>query len=63
MDEIVFVVEEDKVEGVYNAYSIGQSIFTFGKDENELLKNIYEAVACHFEDGKSPAIIRLQKAF
>jgi hypothetical protein len=58
MNEIIFLIEED-VEGGYNARALGESIFTFGKDKDELLANVREAVECHFDEGKAPKIIRL----
>ena len=58
MNEIFFLIEE-AVEGGYNARAIGESIFTQGDTFEELKANIREAVQCHFEEGKSPKIIRL----
>jgi hypothetical protein len=58
MTEIVFLVEE-AAEGGYTARALGQSIFTEAETPDELRKNVREAVACHFEDGAGPRIIRL----
>jgi predicted RNase H-like HicB family nuclease len=58
MTEIVFVVE-DAAEGGYTARALGQSIFTEAETLDELRQNVREAVACHFEDGAGPRVIRL----
>ncbi|MBK0377915.1 2-oxoisovalerate dehydrogenase [Mucilaginibacter segetis] len=58
MNELFFLVEES-LEGGYTAKAIGESIFTEGENMDELRNNIREAVQCHFDDGKSPKIIRL----
>ncbi len=53
------MIEEDEVDGGYQAKALGEAIFTFGKNKEELLHNIREAVDCHFDEGKAPKIIRL----
>ena len=58
MNEIIFLIEED-IEGGYNARALDQSIFTFGRDKEELLANVREAVKCHFDQVQAPKIIRL----
>jgi predicted RNase H-like HicB family nuclease len=58
MTELIFVVEEAP-EGGYAAKALGEPIFTQGEDLEELHKNVREAVACHFEEGKGPAMLRL----
>ena len=37
----------------------GYDIFTDGENEEELKKNIRDAVHCHFDEGKAPQIIKL----
>ena len=59
MEEIIFVVEEDESDGGFNARALGEPIFTFGKDKDDLLRNIREAVEVHFEKENTPKIIRL----
>ena len=56
--EIIFEVL-DSPEGGYEARALGYSIFTEGDTEDELRTMVRDAVHCHFEDGDSPAIIRL----
>jgi hypothetical protein len=56
--EIIFIVK-DSPEGGFEAHALGESIFTEGDTLEGLKKNIREAVICHFDEGKSPAIIRL----
>ena len=58
MDEIVFVVEQAP-EGGYTARALGESIFTEADTLEELRSLVQDAVHCHFDDGKSPKIIRL----
>ncbi len=59
MNELVFLIEEDP-EGGYTARALGESIFTEGDTEEELLANIRDAVHCHFErDDEMPKMLRL----
>jgi len=57
-NEIIFIVEESP-EGGWTARALGHSIFTEAESEDELKKNIKEAISCHFEEGNSPKILRL----
>ena len=56
--EIIFSVQESP-EGGYEARALGYSIFTQGDTMDELRRNVREAVHAHFDEGKSPAAIRL----
>ena len=58
MSEIVFLVEE-AAEGGYSARALGESIFTQAETIEALRQNVRDAVHCHFEAGKGPAVIRL----
>ena len=58
MNEIIFVVEEAP-EGGFTARALGESIFTEADSMEELHSQIRDAVRCHFEEGKSPKVIRL----
>jgi len=59
MSEIVFLVEEDPGGG-YTARALGESIFTEGDTEEELKKNVKDALRCHFADeSEIPPVIRL----
>ena len=58
MNEIIFVVEEAP-EGGLSARSLGESIFTQAECVEELHERVRDAVRCHFEEGKSPRMIRL----
>jgi predicted RNase H-like HicB family nuclease len=58
VNELIFVVE-DAAEGGYSARALGFSIFTHGDSLDELRSNVREAVACHFDDGQRPKVIRL----
>lgn len=58
MNEILFLVEE-AAEGGYNAKALGEAIFTEADTLEELRGNIKEAVACHFDEGQVPKLIRL----
>lgn len=58
MNEIFFLVE-DAPEGGYAAKALGESIFTVADNLDELHSNVRDAVRCHFEEGKTPKMIRL----
>ena len=58
LSEIIFEVTE-AVEGGYNARALGYSIFTQGDDWHDLKAMVKDAVACHFDDGLAPKIVRL----
>ncbi len=58
MNELIFLVEE-ALEGGYTARALGQSIFTEADTLDELRANIREAVECHYDEGKAPAVLRL----
>ena len=58
MGEIIFLVE-DAAEGGYCARALGYSIFTEAESIDELRSNVRDAIACHFDAGETPKIIRL----
>ena len=58
MSEIIFLVE-DAPEGGFSARALGHSIFTAANTEPELQAMVKDAVACHFDEGEAPKIIRL----
>jgi hypothetical protein len=58
MNEIIFIVE-DAPEGGFIARALRESIFTEADSLQELHDAIRDAVHCHFDEGKCPAIIRL----
>ncbi len=58
MNELIFIVEVAP-EGGFTARALGESIFTEADTLEELRRQIRDAVACHFEDGKGPGILRL----
>ena len=58
MNEIIFLVTEAP-EGGYCARALGEPIFTEAENVDDLRRNVRDAVACHFDDDKAPAIIRL----
>jgi hypothetical protein len=58
MNEIIFLVEEAP-EGGYTARALGESIFTDADSLEELHANVRDAVRCHFDEEKSPKILRL----
>ncbi len=58
MTEIVFVVEHAS-EGGSTARALGESIFTEADNEAQLRVAVQDAVHCHFDEGKSPEVIRL----
>jgi hypothetical protein len=60
MNEIIFHVESAP-EGGYTAKALGHSIFTEGDTWIELKASIKDAVACHFDIGAAPSVIRLHR--
>jgi predicted RNase H-like HicB family nuclease len=62
MEEIIFEVHEDEVDGGFVATALGHSIATQGDTLEELREMARDAVRCHFGDrapGPMPKIIRL----
>jgi hypothetical protein len=59
MNEILFLIE-DAPEGGYIARAFGESIFMEADELESLHRQVREAVTCHFDEGKSPKIIRLR---
>lgn len=62
MNEIIFLVQEAP-EGGFTARALEHSIFTEAETLEELRQNVSRAVACHFEEGTGPKIIRLKEMF
>jgi len=58
MNEIIFLVENSP-EGGFAARALGYSIFTDAETTDELHANVRDAIACHFDPGEKPSIIRL----
>jgi hypothetical protein len=58
MTEIHFVVEEAP-EGGYIARAVGTDIVTEADDIPALHTQVRDAVHCHFDEGKTPSLIRL----
>lgn len=58
MSEIIFLIE-DAPEGGYTARALGASLFTEAESMDALRTAIREAVACHFDAGAIPRVIRL----
>jgi hypothetical protein len=61
MSEIVFEIIEDNADGGFIARALGHSIVTEADTWAELRNNVREAVLCHFDEGKAPAVIRLHR--
>ena len=57
MTELVCVVEEAP-EGGYVARALGEAIFT-ADTVAALRDQVRDAVACHYDPGKAPAVVRL----
>lgn len=58
MDEIIFVVNEAP-EGGFTARALGEAIFTEADDLAALRERVRDAVRCHFDEGKTPRVVRL----
>jgi hypothetical protein len=61
VSEIIFQVTEDEIDGGFIAKALGHSIVTEADTWPSLRKNVREAVLCHFDEGKAPALIRLHR--
>jgi predicted RNase H-like HicB family nuclease len=60
MSEIIFVVEEDPIDGGFVARALGQGITTQAETVEELKRMILDAVHCHFDKPEDrPRLIRL----
>ncbi|MGA2569508.1 MAG: 2-oxoisovalerate dehydrogenase E1 subunit beta [Terracidiphilus sp.] len=60
MNEIIFEVREDEVDGGYTASALGYGIHTQGNTLEELRAMVKDAVKCYFDGAaQSPKIIRL----
>lgn len=58
MTEIHFIVEEAPESGLI-ARAIGADIFTEADDLQTLHVQVRDAVHCHFDEGRTPSLIRL----
>ena len=58
MNEVIFAVAEAP-EGGYTARALGESIFTEAGDLDSVREQVKDAVRCHYDKGKTPAVIRL----
>ena len=56
--EIIFEVQESP-EGGFEARALGHAIFTEADTMDELRAMVQDAVRCHFDEPKRPAVIRL----
>lgn len=56
--ELIFQVEEAP-EGGYTAKALGESIYTQAESYEALKDAVREAVACYFDEGQGPKLIRL----
>ena len=57
-NEVIFIVEEAPGGG-YTARALGEHIFTEADSLEELRAKVQDAVACHYEVDRRPALIRL----
>ncbi len=58
MSELHFIVEEAP-EGGFVARAVGADIFTEADSLEDLHAQVRDAVHCHFDEGKTPSLIRL----
>jgi predicted RNase H-like HicB family nuclease len=60
MNEIIFDVREDEVDGGFTASALGYGIHTQGDTMEELRTMVKDAVRCYFDEAmEAPKIIRL----
>ena len=58
LNEIIFTVSES-LDGGYEAEAVGHSIYTQCDEYSELQETLRDAVKCHFDENKMPALIRI----
>lgn len=58
VQELVFLIEVAP-EGGFIARALGEPIFTEAEDRESLKRSILDAVACHYEPGEGPKLLRL----
>ena len=58
LNEIIFTVIES-LDGGYEAKAVGYSIYTQCDKYSELQETLRDAVKCHFDEDKIPALIRI----
>ncbi len=58
MNEIIFEVV-DAPEGGFTAHALGLPIYTEADTLTTLREMLRDAVRCHYDEGKAPAVIRL----
>jgi hypothetical protein len=56
----IHVIVEDAPEGRFIARGVGMDIITEADDLPSLHAQVGDAVRCHFDEGQSPSVIRLQ---
>lgn len=60
MQEVIFGVREDEVDGGYVASALGYGIHTEADNLDELRRNVKEAVECFLDEAMGiPKIVRL----
>jgi predicted RNase H-like HicB family nuclease len=60
MNELIFEVREDDIDGGYVASALGVGIHTEAETLEGLRQNLREAIACHYDDpAERPEIVRL----
>lgn len=60
MNEIIFQIIEDEIDGGYTATALGYGISTQGETIEELKSNIRDAIQCFFDETmEKPQVIRL----
>ena len=60
MNEIIFEVREDDIDGGYTASALGVGIHTEAETLEQLRANVREAVDCHYDQNvEAPKLIRL----
>lgn len=60
MNEIIFQIIEDEIDGGYRATALGYGISTQGETIEELKSNIRDAIHCYFDETmEKPQVIRL----
>jgi|GEM_PF-678192 len=61
INEIIFTITES-LDGGYEASAVGHSIYTQSENYNDLPAILRDAVKCHFDEDKTPSIIRMRNS-
>jgi len=59
MQQDIFFIVQDSLDGGYEAQALHYSIFTQAETYEDLKSAIRDAVSCHFDEAQIPAVVHL----